>query len=121
MPKLSDKALRGVVWWVYIVFVTVFVVYKFLVLMFWHPAATFYQDVWPYTLTAPVQVTKSDWRSRCISPQLISLRLFGRERALLQGPNEQRLTKPMLASVCVRGVHVYSPCMPCNVNTYIRQ
>ena len=55
LPTLSDRVYKGLLWWTLIIFTTVFVTYQYLVLMFWHPAAHFYQDVWPYTLTARAQ------------------------------------------------------------------
>jgi hypothetical protein len=55
LPTISDSLFKGLLWWTLIVFTTVFVTYQYLVLMFWPPAAHFYQGVWPYTLSPRAQ------------------------------------------------------------------
>jgi hypothetical protein len=55
LPGLSDRALRGSLWWTLIVLVTVFVTYQYVVLMYWPPAATFIKGQWPYTLSESTQ------------------------------------------------------------------
>ncbi len=53
---MSDKIVRGLVWWLLIILVTAFVILQYLVLTYWPPVASFYQNTWPYHLGEPSKV-----------------------------------------------------------------
>ena len=61
LPGISDRMFQGLLWWSFIILVTAFVILQYLVLTFWPPFASFYQDTWPYTLAEPEKGTRSLW------------------------------------------------------------